>query len=73
METWECDVGKPDLIKLQETKKLWQVFRDIDKRTLLEASEFAKSLIGINKWSDVIPDFKWKNIEKLTTESDQEK
>ena len=46
-------------------KKIWQVFRDIDKKnSTLEASEFAKSLIGINKWSDVVPNFKWKNLEK---------
>ena len=45
--------------------KIWQVFRDIDKKnSTLEASEFAKSLIGINKWSDVVPNFKWKNLEK---------
>ena len=62
---WECDMSKPDLIEATKRRKIWQVFRDIDKKnSTLEASEFAKSLIGINKWSDVIPDFKWKNIEK---------
>lgn len=62
---WECDMSKPDLIEATKRRKIWQVFRDIDKKnSTLEASEFAKSLIGINKWSDVITDFKWKNIEK---------
>ena len=62
---WECDMSKPDLIEATKRRKIWQVFRDIDKKnSTLEASEFAKSLIGINKWSDVIPDFKWKNMEK---------
>ena len=58
-------MSKPDLIEATKRRKIWQVFRDIDKKnSTLEASEFAKSLIGINKWSDVIPDFKWKNLEK---------
>ena len=62
---WECDMSKPNLIEATKRRKIWQVFRDIDKKnSTLEASEFAKSLIGINKWSDVVPNFKWKNLEK---------
>ena len=58
-------MSKPNLIEATKRRKIWQVIRDIDKKnSTLEASEFAKSLIGINKWSDVIPDFKWINIEK---------
>lgn len=61
---WECDMSKPNQIVATKRKKIWQVFRDIDKKSrTLEATEFAKSIIGINKWSDVIPNFKWKNME----------
>ena len=61
---WECDMNQPDKIVATKRKKIWQVFRDIDKKnSTLEASEFAKSIIGINKWSDVIPNFKWKSLE----------
>ena len=61
---WECDMTKPGRIVATKRKKIWQGFRDIDKRDrTLEATEFAKSIIGIEKWSDVIPDFKWKNLE----------
>ncbi len=61
---WECDMTKPDRIVATKRKKIWQVFRDIDKKDrTLEATEFAKPIIGIEKWSDVIPDFKWKNLE----------
>ena len=61
---WECDMSQPNRIAATKRKKIWQVFRDIDKKNdTLEATEFAKSIIGINKWSDVIPNFKWKNME----------
>lgn len=40
-------------------------YSDIDKKNAtLEATEFAKPIIGISKWSDVVPNFKWKNLEK---------
>lgn len=62
---WECDMSKPNLIVATKRKKIWQVFRDIDKKNAtLETSEFAKSIIGIEKWSDVVPNFKWKYLEK---------
>lgn len=39
--------------------------KNIDKKDqTLFNTEFAKSIIGINKWSDVIPNFKWRNLEK---------
>ena len=62
---WTCDMSKPDQIIPQQRRKIWEVFRDIDnsKRTL-EITEFAKSIIGIDKWSDVIPNFKWRNQEQ---------
>lgn len=62
---WECDMSKPNLIVATKRKKIWQVFRDIDKKnSTLEATEFAKEIIGIQKWSDVIPNFKWRSMEK---------
>ena len=62
---WTCDMSKPDQIIPQQRRKIWEVFRDIDnsKRTLV-ITEFAKSIIGIDKWSDVIPNFKWRNQEQ---------
>ena len=62
---WTCDMSQPDQIVPQKRRKIWEVFRDIDnsKRTL-EATEFAKSIIGIDKWSDVIPNFKWRGQEQ---------
>ena len=62
---WECDMNQPDKIVARKRKKIWEVFRDIDKKnSTMETAEFAKSIIGIEKWSDVIPNFKWKNLEK---------
>lgn len=61
---WTCDMSKPNQIIAQKRRKIWQVFRDIDKKNAtLEATEFAKEIIGINKWSDVIENFKWRAQE----------
>ena len=62
---WSCDMNQGDEIVAVKEKKLWRVFHDIDqKKYTLESSNFAKSIIGINKWSDVIPDFRWKYLEQ---------
>ncbi|MCI8663217.1 MAG: Tat pathway signal protein [Hungatella sp.] len=60
---WECDMSSPDVIKHTKRKLSWAVFRTIDRKSSLENTEFAKEIIGIKKWSDVIPDFKWKKEE----------
>lgn len=62
---WSCDMSQPNKIVSVQRRKIWQVFRDIDKKKdTLEATEFAKSIIGINKWSDIVPNFKWRAQEK---------
>ena len=62
---WECDMNQPNRIVATKRRKIWQVFRDIDKKNAtLEATEFAKEIIGIEKWSDVIPNFRWRNLEQ---------
>ncbi len=41
-------------------KYIWDVFKHIDDyKTSLSYTEFAKQIIGINKWSDVIPNFRY--------------
>ena len=60
-----CDMNQGNEIVAVKDRKLWRVFHDIDqKRYTLETSNFAKSIIGINKWSDVIPNFRWKSLEQ---------
>lgn len=61
---WSCDMSTPGMIKATKRKPVWTVFRVIDRKDSLEYTEFAKEIIGIEKWSDVIPDFKWKKYEK---------
>ena len=62
---WECAMNQGDNIVATKRRKIWQVFKDIDKKKYtLETTEFSKSIIGIQKWSDVVPDFRWKSIEK---------
>lgn len=62
---WECDMNKGDTIVATRRRKIWQVFRDIDKKKYtLEATDFAKPIVGINKWSDIIPNFRWRAMEQ---------
>ncbi len=62
---WRCDMNQPDAIVPTMRKKAWSVYKNIDNRNAtLETTEFAKAIIGINKWSDVIPNFKWKSKEQ---------
>ena len=62
---WECYMDRGDDIVATRRRKIWQVFRDIDKKKYtLESTEFAKSIIGIEKWSDVVPNFRWRALEK---------
>ena len=61
---WKCDMSQPDNIVATSRKKSWEVYKNIDIRTrTLETTEFAKAIIGISNWSDVIPNFKWKRQE----------
>lgn len=61
---WKCDMNKPNEIVPTMRKKSWIVYKNIDDRNqTLKTTEFAKSIIGIEKWSDVIPNFKWKRQE----------
>lgn len=61
---WHCDMTQPNAIVPTMRKKSWSVYKNIDNRkTTLESTEFAKSIIGIQNWSDVIPNFKWKSQE----------
>lgn len=61
---WTCDMNQPNLIVAAQRRKIWQVFKHIDNpNSTLENSEFAKEIIGIEKWSDVIPNFKWSRQE----------
>jgi hypothetical protein len=62
---WECSMNNGENIVATKRRKIWQVFRDIDKKNYtLEATEFAKPIIGIQNWSDVVPNFKWSRFEK---------
>jgi len=60
---WECDMNSPNTVKATMRKKAWEVFKNMDTKRSLATNEFAKEIIGIEKWSDVIPNFKWKNFE----------
>ena len=60
---WKCDMSSPGVVKPTSKKKAWEVYKDIGSKKSLETTAFAKKIIGIEKWSDVIPDFKWKRYE----------
>lgn len=54
---WNNDATSGTVETPTTKKPIWQVFRDIDTDQSLQATEFAKPMIGINRWSDVIPGF----------------
>lgn len=54
---WKNDPGAEPFEAPTEKKMIWQVFRDIDTDQSLQATEFAKPVIGISRWADVIPGF----------------
>lgn len=61
---WTCDMDAGNRVVPTGQKKIWEVFRYIDKvNKSLEVTEFAKDIIGIEKWGDVIPDFIYRNRE----------
>lgn len=62
---WTVDESSETVVKAQQRKKLWSVFKNIDnKKETLSQTEFAKDIIGIKKWSDVISNFRYKALEK---------
>lgn len=61
---WTTDATEDVDIRPVQKKYIWNVFRDIDNPDkTLAVTAFAKSLIGIDKWSDVVPNFKWAGLE----------
>ncbi len=61
---WTTNSTSDGNIVPAQRKKLWQVFKDIDRpKSTLETTEFAKEILGIEKWSDIIPKFRWSDRE----------
>ena len=54
---WTVDMSRPDKVIAVMPKNIYQVFKHIDTRKSLRYSEFAKSIVGISDWSEVIPGF----------------
>ena len=55
---WTVDMSSPNRVIAVMPKNIYNVFKYIDTNKSLKYTEFAKKIIGINKWSDVIPGFK---------------
>lgn len=55
---WTVDMTRPDKVIAVMPKNIYNVFKYIDTNKSLKYTEFAKSIIGINSWSEVIPGFK---------------
>lgn len=62
---WNCDMNQPNDIVATTQKRSWRVFLNVDmKRYTLDNTAFAKEILGIEKWSDIIPNFRWRALEK---------
>ena len=55
---WSVDMTRPDKVIAIMPKNIYEVFKYIDTKKSLQYTEFAKPIIGINSWSEVIPGFK---------------
>ncbi len=55
---WTVDMERTDKVEALMPKNIYNVFKYIDTPSSLKYTEFAKSIIGINSWSEVIPNFK---------------
>lgn len=55
---WTVDMSRPDKVIAVMPKNIHTVFKYIDTNKSLKYTEFAKSIIGISSWSEVIPGFK---------------
>ena len=55
---WTVDTSRTDKVVAVFSRSLHQVFKYIDTKKALKYTEFAKDIIGINSWSEVIPGFK---------------
>lgn len=61
---WTTDENDKQKPKAVRKKRIWEIFKNIDNPIMsLNISEFAKPVIGISKWSDLINNFKYKNME----------
>ena len=55
---WDWDTTKDGRVIPRFPRPIYYVFRYIDTARSLEYTDFAKDIIGIRSWSDVIPGFK---------------
>lgn len=55
---WTVDMSRPDKVIAVMPKNIYEVFKYIDTNKSLKYTEFAKEIIGIESWSEVIPNFK---------------
>lgn len=55
---WTVDMTRNDKVVAVMPKNIYNVFKYIDTKQSLKYTEFAKEIIGISNWSEVIPGFK---------------
>lgn len=64
---WTWDEDRPDFpASPGEKKQVYDLFRDIDTPDSLALTEFAKPIIGIDEWTDAIPNFDPAMIDRRT-------
>ncbi|WP_240723408.1 DUF5722 domain-containing protein, partial [Haloactinopolyspora alba] len=54
---WTNDPDRPEPNAPGRKKKIYNVFKYIDTERSLEVTEFAKDIIGITNWSEMVPGF----------------
>jgi hypothetical protein len=54
---WTWDEDRPEPSSPGARKRIYEVFRDIDTAGSLDATAFAKPVIGIAEWAELVPGF----------------
>lgn len=63
MGLWTQDPDKPGFVA-KDKKFIYDVFKYIDTERSLEVTEFAKTIIGIEDWNEVVPGFDTSQLKK---------
>lgn len=66
MGLWTQDASVTTPMVAKEKKYIYDVFKKIDTDQSLQVTNFAKSIIGISSWADVVSDFEPDALQKRT-------
>ena len=70
MGLWTQDASVTTPMVAKEKKYIYDVFKKIDTDQSLQVTNFAKSIIGISSWADVVSDFEPDALQNTRYQDD---